>query len=343
MAGPARHVTGLRVDQPAAADAPQASTRWHPGLRQAVKIGFGVAVVGFGAWYVISRWHKVHAALSEARPGWLVVSVLFGVLGLLATMGVFRTVLGGLARVLPIPDVARVHFISQLGKYVPGSVWPLVALTGMSRRYDIPRRTAASAGVLTLAFSITTGGLVGVTLVVIAAARTSPELWWLLLLVPVMIFLGHPRVVLTVLNRGLRLVHREPIEGNLSRADLGRAMSWQFAVWLFFGLHCWALVVALGGNAATSVVPAIGGFALAYTAGTLFVPAPAGAGVREAVLALALVNVIHDSSSFNRPSVIVVVLLSRVALALLDFALAGFWLLVARRRSSGGQYPGTGH
>ena len=329
-------MTGLRVNRSAPSDAPEASTGWHPGVRAAVKIGFGVAVVGFGAWFLVSRWHKVQDALSQARPGWLVAAVGFGILALFASMATFRRVLAGVARALPVPDVARVHFISQLGKYVPGSVWPLVALTGMSRRYDIPRRAAMSAGVLTLVFSITTGGLVGVTLVVIAAARTSPGLWWLLLLVPVMIVLGHPRVVMTVLNRGLRLAHREPIEVSLSRRELAGILVWQFAVWLFFGLHCWAMVVALGGNAATSVVPAIGGFALAFTAGTLFVPAPAGAGVREAVLALALVNVIHDSTSFDRASVIVVVLLSRVVLAVLDFALAGLFLLVGRWRTTDG-------
>jgi glycosyltransferase 2 family protein len=306
-----------------------------PRLNQAVKVVFGLAVLAFGSWFIASRWHRVQAALSTARPGWVALAAVFGVLGLLCTMATFRCVLAAVSRKLPVRDVGRVHFTSQLGKYVPGSIWPLVALTEMSGRYQISRRAAASAGVLTLVFSITTGGVVGVTLVVIAAARTSSGLWWLLLLLPVAFVIGHPSVVMAVLNRLLRLAHREPLEMSLRGAQLRNVLLWQLGVWLFLGLQCWALVVALGGNAVTSVVPAIGGFALAYTAGTLFVPAPAGAGVRAAVLALALVNITRDSSAFDHSSIIVVVLLSRVLIAVLDFALAGFWLLMARRRGIG--------
>jgi glycosyltransferase 2 family protein len=303
-------------------------------LNRVVKIGFGLAVVAFGAWFIASRWYRVQAALSTARPGWVVLAAVFGVLGLLCTMAAFRGVLQGVARKLPVREVGRVHFTSQLGKYVPGSIWSLVALTEMGGRYQISRRAAASAGVLALVLSITTGGIVGVTLVVIAAARTSSSLWWLLLLLPVAFVIGHPSVVMTVVNRVLRLVHREPVEVSLRGAALRNVLLWQFGVWLFLGLHCWALVVALGGDAASVLIPAIGGFALAFTAGTLFVPAPAGAGVREAVLALALVNVTRDSAAFSHSSIIVVVLLSRVLLAVFDFALAGFWLLMARKRPS---------
>jgi len=209
-----------------------------------------------------------------------------------------------------------------------------VAITQLGSRYHISRRAAASAGVLALVFSITTGSVVGVTLVVIAAARTSAQLWWLLLLIPVALVVGHPSVVMTVVNRLLRLARREPVEVDLHGVALWNVLIWQLATWLFLGLQCWAFVVALGGSATTSTAPAIGGFALAYTAGTVFVPAPAGAGIREAVLALALVNVTNDSSAFNHGSIIVVVLLSRVMLAVVDFALAGFWLLLARRRTS---------
>jgi glycosyltransferase 2 family protein len=298
----------------------------------AVKIGFGIAVLTFGVWFIASRWSRVRAALDTARPGWLVLAAGFAVLGLLASMAGFRAVLTAVARRLPIPDVARVHFISQLGKYVPGSVWPIVALSELGRRYQISRRAAASAGVLTLVFSLVTGAVVGVTLVVIAAARGSSGLWWLLLLIPVAFVLGHPRVVMWVVNRLLRLIHRQPLEVELQGRALREVLAWPLVAWLFLGLQCWALVVALGGSAAASVVPAIGGFALAYTAGTLFIPAPAGAGIRDAILAVALAGVLHDRSSFNHDSIIVVVLLSRVLLAALDFALAGFALLLARNR-----------
>lgn len=325
-------VTEPSVEPRARDSAATAEPRARAYVGPAIKVGFGIAVLAFGVWFVASRWSRVNAALGTARPGWLVLAAGFAVVGLLASMAGFRAVVTAVARRLPVPDVARVHFISQLGKYVPGSVWPIVALTELCRRYQISRRAAASAGVLTLVFSLATGGVVGITLVVIAAAHASSGLWWLLLLIPVAFVLGHPRIVMAVLNRLLRLAHREPVDVDIHGRALRDVLAWPLVAWLFLGLQCWALVVALGGNAVTSLVPAIGGFALAYTAGTLFIPAPAGAGVREAILAVALVGVLRDSSSFNHDSIIVVVLLSRVLLAVLDFAQAGFWLLVAHNR-----------
>jgi glycosyltransferase 2 family protein len=326
-------VTESSVEPPQALPEAAPNSR-KPVVAQAAKVCFGLAVLAFGALFIASRWTRVHAALSSARPWWVVLAAIFAVIGLHANMAGLRAVLGAVARPLPVRDVARVHFISQLGKYVPGSVWSLVALTEMSRRYNISRRAAASAGVLALVFSLVTGAVVGITLVVIAAARTSSSLWWLLLLIPVALVIGHPRVVMSLLNRLLRLAHREPVEVDLRGPVLRAVVGWPLVAWLFLGLQCWALVVALGGSISASVIAAIGGFALAYTAGTLFIPAPAGAGVREAVLAVALAGVIHHTSSFNHDSVIVVVLLSRVLLAVLDFALAGFWWLVARRTRS---------
>jgi hypothetical protein len=70
---------------------------------------------------------------------------------------------------------------------------------------------------------------------------------------------------------------------------------------------------------------------LAYTAGTLFVPTPAGAGVREAVLGVALAAVITQSAAFTHNSIVVVVLLSRLIFAVLDFAQAGVAMLLSRR------------
>jgi len=301
-------------------------------IDRAVKIAFGVAVIAFGIIFVAGRWSRLSHALAQAAPGWIVAAFLFAMLGQWAGGLGFRAVLAASSRWLPVVDVAEVFFVSQLGKYIPGSVWPIVAVTEMCRRYGVARRAAAIAGLLTMLFSTVTGGLLGIVLVLVGASRGAAGLWWLVLLVPVGFAAVHPRVVIPTINFLLRLARRAPVEIDLTGAALRGSLGWPVLSWLFLGLQCWALVVALGGPVLTSLAASIGGFALAYAAGTLFVPAPAGAGVREAVLAVALVNVIGGSSSFDHEKVIVVVLLSRVLLAILDFAQAGGAVLVARAK-----------
>lgn len=316
---------GRIVDPPGDAPAPTRKT-----AELTVKIVFGVAILVFATIFVASRWTQIADALSHARPGWIVLSLLFAAGGQFAAGLGFRAALAASSRWLPVRDVSRVFFVSQLGKYIPGSVWPIVAVTEMCRRYGISRRAAAVAGVLALLFATVTAGVFGIVLVLVGASGGAAGLWWLVLLVPVAFGAVHPRVVAACVNGLLRVLRREPIDLDLSGAALRGSLGWPVLAWLGLGLHCWALVVALGGPALSSLAASIGGFALAYAAGVLFVPAPAGAGVREAVLGVALAGIIGTSGSFDRSSVIVVVLLSRVLLAFLDFAQAGVAILVLR-------------
>lgn len=302
-----------------------------------VKIAFAVAVAAFGIAFVASRWTKVRAALVDTSPGWLALGVLAAALGQWAAALGFRAALHATSRELPVPDVARVYFVSQLGKYVPGSVWPIVAVTQMARRYGISRPAAAVGSMLALTFSLVLGAILGTLFLLVGVTKDVVGLWWLVLVLPVGAAALHPRVIEWVVDRAFRLARREPVEVRLQGRVLVAALAWPAVSWLLLGIQCWAVVVALGGPVLGSLAGSIGGFALAYVAGTLFVPAPAGAGVREAVLGVALAGVISSSAGFTHEHVLVVVLLSRFILAVLDFAQAGLASVLNRVPRTGVQ------
>ena len=308
-------------------------------LGVAVKIVFAVLVLGFGGYYIASRWDGLIAALRQASPGWVVGAVLLAAAGQWAAMLGFHAVLQAsaptdLARV----PVAKLYFVSQLGKYIPGSVWPILAVASMGRRFGISRRGAATAGVLGLVFSLVAGAVVGSVGTVIGAARDRPALFWLLAVPVLALVLVQPRIIVPVVDRLLSLLRRDPVDLGLTASTVRRAMAWPALSWVLLGGQCWCLVCALGGDVRMSLAPAIGGFALAYVAGTLFIPAPGGIGVREAVLTIALGGIVGAGSPFRTDQIVVVVLVSRVLLALLDFAQTGVATLAAGRgeRESGG-------
>jgi len=88
--------------------------------------------------------------------------------GIVATFLCWREVLADLGGRLPLAAGARVFFLGQLGKYLPGSVWPVMAQMELGRDYQVPERASGSAvGVFLLV-------LVGTGLVV--AAATAPLL-----------------------------------------------------------------------------------------------------------------------------------------------------------------------
>jgi glycosyltransferase 2 family protein len=82
------------------------------------------------------------------------------------------------------------------------------------------------------------------------------------------------------------------------------------------------LVVAIRGGTIGTVALCVGGMALAISAGVLFVPAPAGAGVRDVILTLVL------SASLSSAQALAVVVASRVMQVGADVLLAGLSAVV---------------
>jgi glycosyltransferase 2 family protein len=300
----------------------------HGRLAGTVKMVFGLAVLAFAVLYVVR--HRDELAEAFARLSWL--SVLLAIpLAALAQLGAVnsqRAIMADLGTPLRFVPSARLYFVSQLGKYLPGSVWAMVALVTLSRDYHVPRKTSVTVGVLSMAFSIAIAFCVAAVLLPFGALETVEHYWYLGLLLPVLLVALHPRVVSGVLNVALRLIRRQPLDTRMSYRGTFRAAGWMAVSWLLFGLHAFALVVGIGGaaNAGTLAV-SIGGFAVSYGIGPLFLIAPAGAGIRETALVLTLGNVAGGSTA-----ALAVALVSRIILIGVDFGQAGLWTGVDRRR-----------
>lgn len=81
-------------------------------------------------------------------------------------------------------------------------------------------------------------------------------------------------------------------------------------------MHAWLLARPLGAGPEL-LVPTTGAFALAFVAGLILVPLPAGAGVREGVFVAML------AGSIGAPAALTVSLVSRLLLVVVDLLLAG--------------------
>jgi hypothetical protein len=217
-----------------------------------------------------------------------------------------------------------VFFASQLGKYVPGSLWPVLAQMELGHQLRVPRKSSLAANALTLLLSVTMGLLLSALLLPLGDAHTL-RYWWVLLAVPVLAVFLHPAVSSGVLDRLLRLARRQPLEVHTSVRGTARAAVPQLVSWLLLGLHAYVLVLGMHVPAGRALPLALGGYILATCLGVLFIVAPAGAGVREAALAFAL------AALLDRPQALAVVLVSRFVMVAVDFLLAAGWLLAVRR------------
>lgn len=290
----------------------RAVLRWV--LPLAVLTAFALALRG--------RWSDVADELGRVGIAPLLLAGLLATCGVGLTFGAWRAVLADLGSPLPAIPGARTFFVGQLGKYVPGSVWPVVVQMRLGKRLGIPQTRMAAAFVVTLTMSMAWGLVVGLA----AVPGLAGSAWtWVLLLVPVGLAALHPLVLNAALGWLLRVLRRPPLEQRLTGAGVARASAWLLAFWLVCGLHVVVLATALGGSASLAPV-AVGGFALAFVAGTIAVVFPAGAGVRDPLLVAVL------TPSLGVTSAVAVGLLSRLLLAVADGVLAGCAELADRLR-----------
>ncbi len=299
-----------------------------------VRWGFVAVTVGLGAWAIISRWsgpHGVQASLSELGSAAVLGALICVLAGLLALMQIYRVLLAALGSPLPARTAAQILFVGQLGKYLPGSVWPVLAQMELGAAHQVPRRRSASASVLTMLMSLLAGILVG--LVMIPFSKGAAPYRWVFWFAPVVLICLYPRVLNQILDRLLRLARRPPLEQPLTGRAIGTALAWGLVSWILLGLQIWLLAARMGLSGPSGVLLAIGAFAFAWCAGFLVVLAPAGAGVREFVL-IALLGPALGGGAVGGTKALAVALVSRVLMTLGDLLSAGTAAWFARRSRS---------
>jgi len=305
-------------------------------LRRAVRLGFLLVALGFGVWAVAGQWAAVAGGLGRLSWGLLAGSLVAALAALGAGMLMWRALLADLGSPLPVVDAAKVFFVGQLGKYIPGSLWPVLAQMEMGRDLGVPRSRSAAAFFLTYPVYLATGLLVAAATLPVFAGDSVARYAWLAALLPLLIAGLHPRVVNAVLGLGLRLIRRPPLERPLSRRGVLASAGWALAGWLAYGVHLALLVRGLGADGPAAAVLSLGAFALAWCLGFLVVIAPAGAGVREVAMIAALAPVLDQGEA------IAAALVSRLIVSIGDLICAGLAGIAAKATIRQNESGGTG-
>lgn len=242
------------------------------------------------------------------------------VLASIAAVSAYGLVWPFLLRLLGTPapfSWIGLFFKSQLGKYIPGSVWQYAGRVGLARNRGVTVQRAFVSIAAEIAYSA-------------LAAATAASL----LLgygVAAGVFLGLAGLVAgTLLLRG-RLTGLLARDVGSTRAALGAAPAaivLYLVVWGLYGTAFWTTGRALFAIPVSDLPYYTGVFALGWLAGLVAVFAPGGIGVREAVFVGLL------SGRLGQADAIVLAATSRIILSGVDLAAgaAAMGMPVVRRR-----------
>lgn len=269
---------------------------------------------------LVRQWGEISEQLRT-------MSVPLVVLGLVLTL-LAKLALGENARLAAVTHgvaigretALRLYNLSQLGKYLPGSVWQFVgraaAYRDLGARAGGIRDAIVTESLWVVGGALTFGVLVSgfsVVPVVLDSLDRGTLVWIGVGLLVVLVGV----VVLAVL-RGPQL--RSYVRRS---RPTPYAVAVQAVVWALLGLSF--LAVARAGGIDVPVLYAIGLFATAYAVGFLVLFVPAGLGVRDGILTLGLLPYASAEQG------LVVVLVARLVYVVVELLLVLGQELVPRR------------
>jgi len=236
----------------------------------------------------------------------------------------WRTILNDLGSRLPLAAAVRVMSISQIAKYLPGVIWVFAAQIELGRDYQIDRRRSVAAVVVALAVALGTALLVATATLPIASSGAAHHYWWFMAIAPIVAICLAPPVLRRLLDIAFALARRQPLERPPSSRGLIIAVCLTTLGWLCWGLHAWLLIGDIADRNTSTALLALGGYALAWSAGILLVLFPGGLGPRELAFVIVLAPVMP------RGSALLIALMSRVVMTASDVAWACAGVIIGR-------------
>ena len=288
----------------------------HSRFRQPIRVLVAAGALVALAATIVDLWSRLAEVVMSANKGDILVGAVFVVLAILSNMASWWVILKGFGYRIPFITGARIFFISQIGKYLPGSVWPVMAQVSLGTDHNIPRIISTTAATVALMIGVVAGSVVGG----IAVITSNPVLFssysWVLAVVPVGLVVLSPPVMHRLIALLMRLTRREGDVPRLPFTTMASAAGLSVVMWLMLGAHTAMLARSLGAQQEGLYTASVGAYAFAWIAGFVVVILPAGIGLREGILLIAF------EAALGRPGALALALLSRFTLVLVDLVAA---------------------
>lgn len=307
---------------------------------------FTVAALAFAAVLVVrhggeltTRWAELRAAGWDLRPGWLVGALAVGVANLFLLGGAWVDLLRSLGGTIGFLEGMRAWTWTNLGRYLPGRIWQISALTLYLREKRGLGGVGLASSLALQVLLLAVGGAVVFAVLGIPLASGNPLLVGAAVTATVggLVVALNPSMVARGTGWMSRAMGEPPQDVRPSRRALWRIAALVAVSWVANGVSLWMLWRGAGADAGPGVAFWTGAYAAAYLTGYVALFAPAGLVVREGALAGMLVGL----GGVNGAAAAGIAILSRLLAVSSELVATGLaWAWPAGRDEAGMQKPG---
>ena len=274
----------------------RAPRRPRPVQQAVTAVGVLIALAGL---FVVVRtllrqWDTTITLLADADWGWAVAAVALALAGMTAVGLPWRAVIERLGDRRSRREVLRWYFPGQLGKYVPGGIWPIVGRSELGIRGGLRRSVAYTSVALSLAYTYLAASLTALVLLGMSwlAGDDTGEGLPVLALLPIGLLLLHPAVLGRIVATLERLMSRQfPVVIPDYRTAL-KLIAIHVPAWCLIGAATWSVSRAF--DPSPPLAQVMFAAVLSWVIGFIVIPVPGGIGLREAAFVAAAVSLPSD-------------------------------------------------
>ena len=265
-----------------------------PWLKRIAGVAITAAIFFWMLKPVARHWEDVKfRILAVSWWRFALAALMFAVFLFVFRATTWRWLLVGMGERLPASAAARIWSVSELARYLPGGIWQVLGRIYLVKPYGVRGSVCTASQLLELSLFLLSNVLLALSCLVWFGIKRfeGPAERWLYLamaLVPVMLFVLHPTVLYSVINRAMAFMKKPPVQRRLTFGELVGLLVWTFAGLLWQSLAIWLLVEGPLDLKLAKWWVVGGAYALAWCAGFLAVWAPGGIGVRELVFMAAM-------------------------------------------------------
>ena len=293
-----------------------------------LQAAFVVAVLWYAARLLMAQWSDVRALRATLDTDWVRVvgSSLVVLLSYAVLIATWRATVRAWGERLGFVDAARIWFVSNLGRYVPGKVWQIGAMGVLAQKAGVsPVAAVGSALVVSVVHVLVGFAVIGLAGRELLDAAMPPGPWVALAILLLGIgTLASPWIIGPVIGWLNRLTGRTLAAPLLPARAIWIAALGSAVAWLLFGIAFRLLAAALLGDTAGETLVYVAVFTLSYLLGFLALFAPGGIGVREVSMAALLVS----AGLTSEPQAAWLVVGSRLWLTVLEILPGAAFLLL---------------
>ena len=188
------------------------STVTRRSLAGVVGLAVGIAGLAFVGIRIARDWDQIVETMRSANPAWLFAAVVAGLVSMTLIAVNWLSLIERRGHATSLSAGLSWFFVGQLGKYVPGGIWPVVGQAELASRAGPDRRSTY----LATASSMTTMLLGAVTVAAVSGLASPYDRWVTAALIGLGLAVGFGSLGLPQVRTGLgRLasaISRRPVE-----------------------------------------------------------------------------------------------------------------------------------